>query len=58
MSSQRASEQRLAQIWWQGLEERRDEMLCPACGHVEPVGYRDGEAVCACGNSEGEGAWR
>jgi|APHM01.1.fsa_nt_gi CDGSH-type Zn-finger protein len=52
------SEHRLARIWWRSLKDRRDEMLCPACGHTEPAGYRDGEAICDCGHSEGEGAWR
>jgi|APHM01.1.fsa_nt_gi hypothetical protein len=58
MSADSPSEQRLARIWWRGLQERRDEMDCPACGRVEPVGHRNGRPICECGNAEDEGGWR
>jgi len=54
MSVERTPQRRQNRIWAQGLAERRETMLCPCCGSVEPAGHRrDGEPVCECGRVEG-----
>jgi len=53
MSVERTPQWRQHRIWAMGLAERRELMLCPSCGSVEPAGYRDGEPVCECGRLEG-----